>query len=189
MVRSISIVALLALSATAAAQQDGFSYSYIGASYSRTDYDNYNANGDGFGVGVSIEIADQFHLFGAYQGADLDGSINADGWTAGVGFHTPISDAMDVVAEAAYVTTKLSLPGGPSVDDNGFAVGAGVRVAASDAIELDLDLNYVDTDSGNNTSVGAGFLFNISDAFALGVSGDWDNDVTVWSLNGRLYFE
>ena len=21
------------------------------------------------------------------------------------------------------------------------------------------------------------------------ISGDWDNDVTVWSLNGRLYFE
>jgi len=189
MARSIYAVPLLLLASVASAQQDGFSYSYIQASYSRADYDNYNADGDGFGVGVSVAISDQFHLFGSYMGADLEDTVDADGWQAGVGFNTPISDAMDVVIRASYVSLEVSHPLFGSVDDDGFGLGAGVRVAASDKIELDLGLSYVDTDSGNDTSLDAGFLFNATDAFAIGVSGSWDDNVSVWSLNGRLYFD
>ena len=60
---------------------------------------------------------------------------------------------------------------------------------ASDKIELDAGVSYVDTDSGNDTALSAGFLFNVTDNIAVGVGGSWDDDVSVWSLNGRIYFE
>lgn len=184
MARSLLAISILLLSSLAFGQAGGFSYSYLEASYSRADYDGFGGDADGFGIGASVAISDQFHLFGGYSGAELDNSVDADGWNVGVGFNTPISPNMDAVIRASYVSVEV----GP-FDDDGFAIGAGVRVAASDAIELDLGLSYVDTDSGNDTSVGAGFLFNLNDSFAVGVSGSWDDDVSVWSLNGRLYFE
>ena len=184
MARSILAVSILLLSSLAIAQQDGFSYSYLQASYHRADYDGFGGDADGFGIGASVAIAEQFHLFGGYTGTELDNGIDADGWQAGVGFNTPISPNMDAVVRASYVSVDV----GP-FDDDGFALGAGVRVAASEAIELELGLSYVDTDTGNDTSVEAGFLFNIDESFAVGVGGSWDDDVSVWSLNGRLYFD
>lgn len=189
MARSICAIFLLSLASAAAAQQDGFSYSYVTASYSRADYDSFNADGDGFGLGVSVAINEQFHLFGSYTGADLEDTVDTDGWQAGVGFNAPLSDAMDVVIRASYVSVEVSHPIFGTDDDDGFGLGAGVRVAASDKIELDLGLTYVDTDSGNDTALEAGFLFNVSDAVAVGVGGSWDDDVNVWSLSGRLYFD
>ena len=184
MARSFIAISILLLSSLAFAQQEGFSYSYLQASYSRADYDGFGGDADGFGVGASVAISEQFHLFAGYSGTDLDNSVDADGWNAGVGFNTPISPNMDAVIRASYVSVEV----GP-FDDDGFAVGAGVRVAASEAIELELGLSYVDTDSGNDTSVDAGFLFNFNESFAVGVGGSWDDDVSVWSLNGRLYFD
>ena len=187
MARPLVVLLFLAMS-TSATAQDGFSYSYISGSYSKADYDNLNVDGDGFGLGVSLAVADNFHVFGAYSGLDLDSSVDASGWNAGVGFNTPISELMDVVVRVSFVSVEVDTPFG-TVDDDGFGVGAGLRVGANDWIELNFGVDYVDTDSGNETALGAGFLYNASDNLAIGVSGSWDDDVSVWSLDGRVYFE
>ena len=190
MARSIAALLLIAVaSAASAQQQDGFSYSYLEAGYAQTDFDDINVDGDGFGLGASVAIADQWHLFASYSGTDLDFGFDATTWAAGIGFNTPISPQMDVVVRASYVSAEIDGPGIGSFDDDGFGLGAGVRVAASEAIELNAGLSYIDTDSGNDTALNAGFLFNINDAFAVGVGGSWDDDVTVLGINGRLYFE
>lgn len=188
MTRLLFVLTMLIFS-TMAGAQDGFSYSYISAAYSKADYDNLNVDGDGLGVGVSIEINENFHLFGGYTGLDLDSSVDADGWEAGVGFNTPISELMDVVVRLSYVSVEVKHPVFGKLDDDGFGLGVGLRAMASDKIELDAGVSYVDTDSGNDTALGAGFLFNATDNIAVGVSGSWDDDVSVWSLNGRIYFE
>lgn len=187
MVRSLFVVFLLAMSAGVAAQ-DGFDYSYITGSYSKADFDSFSADGDGFGVGVSLGVHENFHVFGAYSGLDLGSSVDASAWEAGVGFNTPISELMDVVVRVSLVSAEVDTPFG-SVDDDGYSVGAGLRVGANQWIELDFGAAYVDTDSGNETSLNAGFLYNATDNIAVGVSGSWDDDVTIWSLDGRLYFE
>lgn len=188
MARSLIVVVLVALSATVAAQED-FSYSYVAGSYSRADYDDLNLDGDGLGIGVSVTINESFHLFGGYTGVDLDANVEADGWQAGVGFNTPISAQMDVVVTLAYVSTEVDVPGIGTVDDDGLGLGVGLRAMVSDMIELDGDITYVDTDSGSDASLGAGFLFYATNNIAVGVSGRWDDDVSIWSLNGRIYFE
>jgi len=181
------MVLLFVLAVPAGAE--GFRYSFVSASYSTADYDNLNADGDGLGVGVSLEISESFHVFGAYSGTDLDSGVDADGWNAGVGFHTPISEAMDVVVNLSYVSTEVTHPVFGKIENDGFAVGGGVRAAASEWIELNAGLTYADLDRGNDTSLEAGFLFSATDNFAIGVSGSWDDDVSVYSLNARLYFE
>lgn len=188
MARSLFVIVFLAVSAAAVAQDD-FSYSYVTGSYSRADYDDFNLDGDGLGVGVSVAINESFHVFGSYTGVDLDANVDASGWQAGVGFNTPISDQMDVVVTLAYVTAEVDLPGFGTVDDDGLGLGVGLRAMVSDKIELDGDISYVDTDSGSDASLGAGFLFYATNTIAVGVSGRWDDDVSVWSLNGRIYFE
>jgi hypothetical protein len=75
------------------------------------------------------------------------------------------------------------------VDNDGLGFGAGLRVGANEWIEVYGGLTYLDLDSGNETVFDAGFLLNLSDAFAVGVSGSWDEDVSAWSLDGRLYFD
>ena len=174
MARSLFVVLLLSLSGIAAGQGKGFDYNFIELSYSNAEYDNQNTDGDGLGISASFAVSNNLHIFG--------------GWKAGGGINMPISKLMDVVVQGFYQTTKIGLPGGGSVDNDGLGLRAGVRVGANQWVELFGGLTYADLDSGNETTLDAGFLFNLSDAFAVGVSGAWDDEFSIWSINGRLYF-
>lgn len=188
MLRSLFAFTLLVLSGTSFAQGNSFDYSFVQLSYSKADYDNLSADGDGLGIGASFAVADNFHIFGGYVGTDVDSSLDASGWNAGAGLNLPLSRLMDVVVQLSYQTTEVKLPNGTKVDDDGLGLSAGVRVGANEWIELYGGLTYLDLDSGNETVFDAGFLLNLSDAFAVGISSAWDDDVSVWSLDGRLYF-
>jgi len=188
MARSFFLVFVLCVSGTAAAQASKFDYTFAEASYSKADYDNLSTDGDGLGIGVSFAVSNNIHVFGGYAGTNIDSSLDASGWRAGAGLNMPISQLMDVLVQLAYQTTEVKLPNGGSLDDDGLGLRAGVRVGANDWIEVFGGLTYVDLDSGNETVFDAGFLLNLSDAFSVGVSGSWDDDVSVWSLDGRLYF-
>jgi len=188
MARSLFVVLLLSLSGIAAGQGKGFDYSFIELSYSNAEYDNQNTDGDGLGIGASFAVSNNLHIFGGYKGTDVGSSLDASGWKAGGGINMPISKLLDVVVQGFYQTTKIGLPNGGSVDNDGLGLRAGVRVGANQWIELFGGLTYADLDSGNETTLDAGFLFNLSDAFAVGVSGAWDDEFSIWSINGRLYF-
>lgn len=188
MARSVFVVLLLLVSGGSFAQGKSFDYSFIQVSYSKADYDSLSADGDGLGIGASFAVSKNFHIFGGYAGTDVDSSFDAKGWNAGAGLNLPLSQLMDVVVRLSYQTTEANLPNGTKVDDDGLGLGAGVRVGANEWIEIYGGLTYIDLDSGNETVFDAGFMLNLSDAFAIGVSGAWDDDVSIWSLDGRLYF-
>ena len=188
MMRSCFLFVALALSTTAVAQGNGFDYNFLEASYHRADFDNLNADGDGFGLSGSFAISNNFHVFGGYAGQDIDSTADADGWNVGLGLNASLTNLMDIVVQASYQTTEVNSPVVGRTENDGFGVRAGVRVGANEWIELFGGLSYVDLDSGNETALDAGFLLNLGSAFAVGVSGRWDDDVSVLSLNGRLYF-
>ena len=189
MLRSVLAGLVLALSGVSAAQDTDFSYTYLQASYAQADYDNLGSDGDGIGLSASFEVSDNFHIFGGYSGLDVGSSADASGWEAGIGLNTPLTDLMDIVVQLSYQTTEIDVPQLGSVEDDGLGFGAGVRVGANEWIEVYGGLTYIDLDSGNETVFDAGFLLNIGDAFAIGVGGSWDDDVSAWSLDGRLYFD
>jgi hypothetical protein len=177
------------MGASTVAMADGLNYTFGEVSYGRVDIDDADVDGDGFGIAGSFALTDEFHLFGGYQTADFDFGIDFNQLNLGVGFNTPIADTIDVVASLSYVNLELDAGSFGSADDNGYAIGVGLRGMAGPQIELHGGIEYVDlSDSGSDTSFGAGVRFNINDMFSVGLAGNWTDDFSQYRLTGRLYF-
>lgn len=188
MLRSSLIVGLLAFSAAASAEN--FDYNYLTLGYGNIDFDDIGVDGDGFGLGGSYAINESYHVFAGYTAADLDFDVDATSWSAGIGYHTGLSDAVDLVATLSYEYVELDVPLVGSVDDNGLGLGLGLRFAASDKLEVTAGINHVDlSDSGSDTGFGLGGLYSFTEAFSLGLSGDWNDDSSAYTLSGRFYFD
>lgn len=187
MSRTILLVCLLGVSGAGYAQT--FDYNYVEGYYGQIDFDDIGVDGDGFGLAGSFALSDSFHAFGSYSTADLDFGVDVNEFSLGVGYNTPISDVVDVVARLAYVSAEVEASGFGSVDEDGYGAGIGLRGMATPQLELNGDITYVDLGSGSgDTSFGAGFLYHFSEAFGAGLSGDWDDDATRYQLTGRLSF-
>ena len=179
------IVLLAALAGTAHAE---FNYDWVGVSYGSVDFDDLNVDGNGFGVDLTLGIAENFHVFGAAETADLDFNVDFTRFSAGLGFNTPMTETVDVLAQLSYENLEVDTALGDA-DDDGFGLGVGIRVAASDLVEINGAISYVDfDDSGDDTVFDVGALFNITDSISVGINGTFDDDVNVYRLAGRFYF-
>jgi long-subunit fatty acid transport protein len=187
MKRSLVVFALMAMSGTAFAE--GFGYTYVQASYGTVDIDNVSVDGDGLGLNGSFGITDNLNIVAGYQTADFDSLADADEWSVGLGVHTPITEMMDVTAAVSYIDVEFDALGIPIAEDDGFGLNVGLRANLTSLIEVNAGVSYVDlSDSGDDTGFNGGVLFNFTDMFSLGLSGDWDDDVSVYSLSARVYF-
>ena len=64
-----------------------------------------------------------------------------------------------------------------------------MRFAASDELEVDAAIDYVDLgNGGDETAFSLGALYNFTDAFSAGLGGSWSDDVSAYTLVGRIYF-
>jgi opacity protein-like surface antigen len=187
MLRSTLIFLLLALSAAASAED--FNYNYVSAGFGTIEFDGVNADGDGFAIGGSFAISDSFHVFAGYDTADLDFGVDANTWNAGIGYNTSVSDAIDLVAKLSYEYFEIDVPVAGSVDDNGLGLGVGLRFAASEAVELNAGIDYVDySDGGDDTFFVLGGRYNFNNAFSVGLDGRWGDDISRYAISGRYYF-
>lgn len=186
MLRSVLITLLVAFSASVSAQ--GINYNYVQGSYGRVDLDGvgFDVDGDGFGLSASFAIDENFHVFGEYQTADFDSGGDLDLMEFGVGYHTDISPDLDVYANLGYIDFDTNVGGG----DDGFMVGLGLRGAVSEAVELFGGLDYIDFDnSDSETRANAGFILGLTEAFGVGLKATFWDDVNIYQLNARYYFE
>ena len=187
MLRSLPVLLLFAFSVSAAAKD--FDYDYFQLSYGNIEFDDVNVDGDGFGLAGSYSLNEDFHVFGGYEAAGLDFGIDATTLAAGLGWHTTLSPAVDLVASVSYQYVDLDAPGAGSADDSGLGLGVGLRFAASDLLELNAGISHVDfSDSGNDTGFGVGGLYSFTDAFALGLGASWSDDTSSFTVSGRFYF-
>lgn len=117
--------------------------------------------------------------------------LDANSFNAGIGYNTEMSPTVDAFARFSYEYVELDAPGGfTSTDDSGYGFAIGMRFAASDELEIDAGIDYVDFGSsgGDDTAFSLGGLYSFSDAFALGLDGSWSSDATAYNLRGRFYF-
>ncbi len=181
----LPVAMLCALVGTAHAE---FNYTYAGLSYGTVDFDDLNVDGDGLGAELSLAVGEAFYLIGRLEASDLDSSVDLTQWGAGIGYHAALSPVMDVLAQVTYESIELDTPLGDA-DDTGFGVGVGIRVAVTGLIELLGGVSHVDfDDAGDNTSLNAGVLFNVTETISFGVNASFDDDVNVYRLAGRFYF-
>ncbi|HEX2140337.1 MAG TPA: outer membrane beta-barrel protein [Woeseiaceae bacterium] len=185
-----SVMFLAAFSVSGAAYAEGFDYSFVEGSYGQVDFDG--VDGDGMGIGGSFALTDSFHVFGGYETGDFDGGVDLNALELGVGYNMPVTDVVDFVASLSYVSAEaeVTVPGLGSIsaDENGYGLGVGLRGMATPQLELNGGIEYVDLDSGSDTGFGAGFLYHFSESLAVGLSGDWADDVNTYALNGRFSF-
>lgn len=187
MQRTTLALALLALSASTSAGD--FDYNYLSIGYGQMELDDVDVDGDGFGIGGSFALSDNFHVFAGYETADLDFGVEANGFGVGLGYNTPVSPVVDLVTRVSYQYSEVEVPGFGSEDENGFGLGLGLRFAATEKLELDAGIDYVDFgDAGDDTAFGASGLYSFTEAFALGLGGSWSDDASSYTVSGRFYF-
>jgi opacity protein-like surface antigen len=185
--RSTLGFALLALAGSAAAGD--FDYNYLSAGYGNLKYDNIDVDGDGFGIGGSYALHPNYHVFAGYEMGSLDYDVDTTSFGVGVGFNRSLSPVLDFVTRVSYQYLEVDVPGFGSEDDSGLGLGLGFRFAATEQLELDAGIDYVDFGSnGDDTSLGLSGLYSLTESFALGLGGSWGDDASSYSMSGRFYF-
>jgi hypothetical protein len=218
MKKTILSAALLAV-ASFSAQASELSYSFVEADYVQANVDDQfvgdvyiNPTLVGWGLKGSFEISDKFYFFGGYTSgkddvlnySDVDLSYtldaNLDRWNLGFGYHTPIMDNTDFVAELGYIQydykfdykeTYLGDNYSESfkTDAGGARLSGGLRSALGENFEAYGMLNFTDSQdiegdfSGN---IGGQYKFNPT----WGITGDIEfaKDSAIYTVGVRASF-
>ncbi len=182
-------IAALSMASSAMAADSGFDYSYVELGYVKTEIDDLDVDGDGFELRGSLELTDKFHVFAAYADQDFDFDVTGKSYEIGAGLAWPMQPNLDLVGTLSYVKVELEVPFFGDLDDDGIALGAGVRGRVIDALELSGGLKYVSfDDSGDDTTLFAGARYFFTRTFAAGLDVDFDDEGTTWMLGARLSF-
>jgi len=195
MLRSSLLILILALSASASAEE--FSYNYLYLGYGNTDLDTFNLDGDGYTAGATFAFSDKVHGFADYEAAGLDAAglfpdTDLERYSVGAGYNTSMSDAVSLFARLSYEYFEMQVNdplGTVTFDDDGYGFAFGARIAVGSKLELNGIAKYVDyTDSGEDSSIEVAALYEVVDALAVGLSADWSDDISTYTLTARLYF-
>jgi len=180
-------VALALLAGTTMAAEH--SYDYAELRYVHSEIDGFgDVDGDGLELAGSMEIHDNVHLFGSYEMLDFDDNVDSSFLEIGAGYMMPIAAGADIVARLSYITGEFDV-GPASFDDDGFGLSAGVRKTFAEEFEGRVFLKHVDLDESSDTTsieVAGDYFFN--DQWAAGLSLEFGDDETIFTIGGRYYF-
>jgi hypothetical protein len=167
-----------------------FAYTGLEVSYVDIEFDSSLANidGDGYRLGGAIDVSDKMFVLGQWEEQSFDFGIDGSAYELGVGLHHALGRNLDFVGTASYVQAEIEA-GGFSVDDDGLALGGGIRARLADSFELDAMLKWVDMDdSGSDTGIELRGRYYLSKRFAVLLATDIDDDVDTLSLGFRAEF-
>lgn len=151
-------------SSAASSAPAGVPYTFAEFDFVATDIDGFSDDPDGIALHGSYALDPSWFVFGGLEhlgGRAGGSSIDLDTLHAGAGYHTPIAARTDLVLRGAlgYASVDSGSPGGTS-DGLGYLVGAGVRHRATDALEVDVGLDYRDFEhSDGDTALRLGAVY------------------------------
>lgn len=191
MLRLTAVTIILAITASAWADQP--SYSYIEGGYQRIDLDGLglgiDVDGDGFGVAGSFEVGEHVYLFGGYSLTDLGFGIDLKELHIGAGYHVAISDNTSFFTGLSLVRAEVDVGGFGSADDDGFGVTIGLRSNISARFEAEGSISYVDLGGGaDGLGVSGAAWYRFTDTVSLGFKAGFDEDIVVYGIAARYYF-
>jgi len=180
---SAAAAVLLSGSAFAAS---GPNYTFLEGGYRYIDVDDFD-DGDGIGIGGSLAATENVHLVAEYDTVELDNNIDFDTVFVGGGLNLPLDADFDLVARLGYVSAEVDAGFG-DVDDDGLGLQGGFRFMATEVFEVNAFIDYVDLDdSGDDTSLNLGAVYNFTPQFALGGVATFSDDVNGLAVNFRWY--
>ena len=164
-------VATLCPTLTPAQSDGGPSYNYLQLNAGLTRYEDLGDDGEILGIAASFELSDSIFLYADYG----DNSANAGGVLSditalevGVGAYVSIAPSVDFFASLGFLSADSDLSG----DEDGHALGAGLRAKASDQLELNAGLKETSTGE-DDSALWVGAVFNLNDK--MGVSTTFTN--------------
>ncbi|MUV13305.1 hypothetical protein [Noviluteimonas gilva] len=180
MKKQLLAAAALAFASFGACAQDitsnnltSVSWTWVQASAARTSLDDadFSIDFDGWNVSGSVDVADEYHVFGAFQNTSNNDFVDFDLKEAqlGFGWHPKISANANAVVELSWIRQDLSADlFGQDIDDeqdNLYRVSAGVRGALGEHFVGTLKANYTDSNDWSSDgefggTVGAEVRFN-----------------------------
>jgi Outer membrane protein beta-barrel domain len=189
--RPVGFVAA-ALVAGSAVAAEGPRYTYGEIGYARVDFDNFSDDANVGAIGGSLAMADNLYLVAAYSYGKIDDSgidVELDNADAGIGFHFPLNDRVDFIAEAAYAWAKVDVEHFGSADDDGYMLRAGVRAMLTPEFELNGGGTYVDISGDDATAGYVGVVYNFTPEFAVTGNISVGDDATSYGIGLRMYFD
>ena len=190
MKRTTLALALSLAAALPAAAQDSLSNTWIEGNYINVDGD-----ADGHGIRGSFEFGES-NVYGlaGYSRIGIDGTpFKLDGSELGVGYAHPLSDRLDLVAEAAYVDTEaagfVTTDGTGIINTEGYRASVGLRSALTDKLEGSVRANYVDLDQvGDDFSGTLGAMYKFTPTWGLTGDVTFGDDAETYQLGLRASF-
>ena len=169
-------------------QAANFDYNYIQGAYESIDLDGPDA--DVFRLSASYELTPQLNFIAEYATGDIDnpaggGDLDFEEVAIGLGYHTEISTSTDFTANIKVIDQDTDLAG----DDTGYGVGIGLRHKLIDNIEVNANIDFVDVNDNEDTSLNVGARYYFNDALSAGLNfSTSSDDVDVVSGNIRWNF-
>jgi hypothetical protein len=169
----IFVISLLAAN-TLFAQTSPLSYDYVEGNLGTGDF--FDEDYSFYGAGISYSINESLFLRGSYFDGSTDDDIDfpigsskveISGYDIGLGFHTPVTQAIDFVVSGSYISRELELFGF-SEDGDGYSVDAGFRFKPVEQLELNVFVDYEDMESENDTGYSASAYYFFTPTFSLG---------------------
>ena len=130
-------------------------YNTVDAGYSTTTSNSVAALTE-LGIGISNSIAGNIYIGASYKlGSQfMNGSfVKVDSITEGVGYHIPIKDDTDGIAEAHLIQISSTFSG-VTTNSNGYDIGAGIRKQLFSWLDGTFLLKHASTSSNTLTSAG-----------------------------------
>jgi len=172
------------------ARGDGLDYSFINIGWVSTDIDTGftgDVDGDGLVFEASYAVADRVHIIGGLGFRDFDLGIDVNDQYIGVGYNTPFTDTIDFVASGEFIRIDVETPVGDD-DDTGYGINIGLRGLATEQLEFNGFVNFVDV---NESDFGVSFaaIFYPAPQWGIGASLGFSDDATSYGIGVRFYFK
>jgi hypothetical protein len=147
-----------------------------------------SVDGDGFQIAGAYELNDKFFLLGEWQDQSLDYGIDGTQIELGGGYNHELSPDLDFVGTVSYVDAEVEFAGF-SADDDGLALGGGIRSRLGESFEVDAMLNWIDFDeAGSDTGVSATGRYYFNQKMALFFGMDMNDNADTMRIGFRAEF-
>jgi hypothetical protein len=169
-------------------------YNAVDASYSTTGYQN-NETLTKLNIGFSKDISSNVYLqayYGhGYQTSDTSFDIRIDSISGGAGYHTPLKENVDGIAEG-HITLGSAKWAGNTASANGYDIGAGIRAELGHKIEGTVMAIHASISDGTltktDTFLNARLGFNFLTGFQMTLGIDLLKADPTTSLGVRFFY-
>ncbi len=152
---------------------DDISYTYVEVDYIRIDPDSGGSE-NGWDINGNLSLGDSWYLTGSYGSVDLGGP-DFERFSAGLGWHTSISERTDFLVEGSYERAEIGI-----FDENGYSAAIGLRSNINEHLELGAKVGYIDFgDDADGFAASVNALFKINQTWGVNLAYETDEDIDV----------